>query len=207
LWITAVSLVLFLVAQVVYLGRLLSRPSDESLPAGSGALEYDLQFEGGVAAPTSARLTTGIVVIFLFALLFTGLFPAMDPANGESTLLGDTFREYPSGSPEAAGRNIYITEGCAECHTQSVRPVGTDVGLGPVSQPGDYVHENPALLGNVRFGPDLMHVASSEDFDPQAVAAHLRDPQATFSWSTMPAYDYLSSEDIDALVVYIDTLR
>jgi cytochrome c oxidase cbb3-type subunit I/II len=207
LWITAVSLVLFLVAQVVYLGRLLSRPSAESLPAGSGALEYDLQFEGGVAAPTSARLTTGIVVIFLFALLFTGLFPAMDPANSESTLLGDTFREYPSGSPEAAGRNVYITEGCAECHTQSVRPVGTDVGLGPVSQPGDYVHENPALLGNVRFGPDLMHVASSEDFDPQAVAAHLRDPQATFSWSTMPAYDYLSSEDIDALVVYIETLR
>lgn len=207
MWITAVSLLLFFVAQLVYLGRLLSRPSTESLPAGSGALEYDLQFEGSIAAPNWRRLTTGAIVVFLFAALFTGVFPAIDPANSESTILGDTFREYPSGSPEAAGRNVYISEGCAECHTQSVRPVGTDVGLGPVSQPGDYVHENPALLGSIRFGPDLMHVASSEDFDPQGVAAHLTDPQAVFPWSTMPAYGYLSSEDIDALVVYIETLR
>lgn len=207
MWITAVSLVLFLLAQLVYLATLLSRPSSESLPLGSGAIDYDLQFEGAVAAPNSRRLTTGAIVVFLFAALFTGVFPAIDPANSESTILGDTFRAYPSGSQEATGRSIYISEGCAECHTQSVRPVGTDVGLGPVSQPGDYVHDNPTLLGNVRFGPDLMHVASSENFDPQAVAAHLRDPQATFSWSTMPAYDYLSSEDIDALVVYIETLR
>ena len=207
MWITAVSLVLFLVAQIVHFGTLLTRPSAESLPAGSGAIEYDREFEGDIAAPNWTRLTTGTVLVFLFAALFTGLFPAIDPANTESTILGDTFRDYPSGSEEAAGRAVYISEGCAECHTQSVRPVGTDVGLGPVSQPGDYVHENPALLGSVRFGPDLMHVASTEGFDPAAVAAHLQDPQATRSWSTMPAYDYLSSEDIEALVRYIESLR
>lgn len=207
LWITAVSLVLFFAAQLVYLGRMATKPSPQSLPSGSGAIEYDLQFEGETPEPNWGRLTVGAVVVFLFAALFTGVFPAIDPANTEATLLGDTFRDYPSGSEEAVGRNIYISEGCAECHTQSVRPVGTDVGLGPVSQPGDYVHDNPALVGAVRFGPDLMHIASTEGFDPAAVAAHLRDPQTARPWSTMPAYDYLSSDDIEALVRYIESLR
>ncbi len=207
MWITAVSIVLFLVAQLVYLGRLFSEPSTETLPAGSGAIDYDLQFEGEIAAPDWRRLTTGTLGVFVFAALFTGVFPAIDPANSESSILGDTNRVYQTGSPEAAGRNLYISEGCAECHTQSVRPVGTDVGLGPVSQPGDYVHENPVLLGTVRFGPDLMHIASSDGFDPALTAEFLKDPQSVNSWSTMPAYDYLSSEDINSLVLYIETLR
>jgi cytochrome c oxidase cbb3-type subunit I/II len=207
LWITAVSLLLFAGAQIVYVARLLLPPSEAPIPPAEGALDYDLQFEGDAPYPTWRRLTVGAVAVFAFAALFTGAFPAMDPANSESTILGDDSRDYASGSAELTGRNLYISEGCAECHTQSVRPIGTDVGLGPVSQPGDYVHERPVLLGAVRGGPDLMHIASSEGFDASVIAAHLSNPRANTSWSTMPAYDYLSAEDIDALVRYIETLR
>ena len=112
------------------------------------------------------------------------------------------------GSVELAGRNLYISEGCIECHTQAVRPVGSDVGLGPVSIAGDYANESPALLGGARFGPDLMHFAtSSEFFDKVLVQASLQDPRALRPWSTMPSYSYLSSDDLSALVSYIETLR
>ena len=77
-----------------------------------------------------------------------------------------------------------------------------------MSLAGDYANENPALLGARRYGPDLMHVASrGEFFDKVLVAAHLEDPRSLVPWSTMPSYSYLSTDDIDALVSYIETLR
>jgi cbb3-type cytochrome oxidase cytochrome c subunit len=88
-----------------------------------------------------------------------------------------------------------------------VRPVAADVGLGPVSVIGDYANEDPVLRGSVRIGPDLFHVATREGFNPEALTAHLKDPQAARPWSVMPAYSYLSDAEIDALVSYIETLR
>lgn len=205
-WITAASVVIFFAAQFAHLGTLMKGPH-EPLSAASGAIDYDLEFEGAVPVPTWRRLVVGATLVWLFAALFTGVFPAIDPANSEATILGDNVRDLPAGSIEADGRNVYISEGCVECHTQSVRPVGTDVGLGPVSQAGDYLHESPVLLGNVRIGPDLMHIASQEGFDRNVVATYLKDPRAVRDWSTMPSYDYLSDADLEALVSYIETLR
>ncbi len=206
-WITAVSLLLFAAAQLVFV---VSRPPTgvpESVGMVDGAIDYDLEFEGDVLAPNWKRLAWGAAFVWIAAALFTGVFPAIDPANTESTILGDEVRTYPAGSAELAGRNIYISEGCIECHTQSVRPVGTDVGLGPVSIAGDYVHENPALVGHLRGGPDLMHTASSEAFNPGFLKVHLDNPRISKDWSTMPSYSYLSDADMDALVSYIETLR
>lgn len=206
-WITAVSLLLFAAAQIVFV---ISRPSKDTAVSDAeadGAIDYDLEFEGDTLAPNWKRLAWGAATIWIAAALFTGMFPAIDPANTESTILGDEVRTYPAGSSELAGRNIYISEGCAECHTQSVRPVGTDVGLGPVSMAGDYLHENPALLGHLRVGPDVMHVASSDEFNPGWLKVHLDNPRVSRDWSTMPSYAYLSDADMDALVSYIETLR
>jgi cytochrome c oxidase cbb3-type subunit 2 len=132
----------------------------------------------------------------------------MDKTDTAATITADRFRTYNAGSPELAGRDLYISEGCSECHTQSVRPVVTDVGLGPVSIAGDYAHENPALITGTRIGPDLMHAASrGESFDAALVAARLADPRATVDWSIMPSYSYLSDADINAIAAYIETLR
>ncbi len=207
LWITAVSLLLFAAAQIVFAFSRLGKGNATSVGTGDGAIDYDLEFEGDVIAPSWKRLAWGAASVWIAAALLTGAFPAIDPANTEPTILGDEARIYPAGSTELAGRNIYISEGCGECHTQSVRPVGTDVGLGPVSIAGDYVHENPALLGHLRVGPDVMHVASSEGFNSGWLKAHLNDPRISRDWSTMPSYSYLSDADMDALVSYIETLR
>jgi cytochrome c oxidase cbb3-type subunit 2 len=89
------------------------------------------------------------------------------------------------------------------CHTQSVRPIVTDMGLGAVSEPGDYAHEKPVLLGVARMGPDLMHLASRGG----TTADHLADPRADRPWSTMPSYDYLSADELDALATYVNGLK
>ncbi|MEZ5174775.1 MAG: cbb3-type cytochrome c oxidase subunit II [Acidimicrobiia bacterium] len=207
MWITAGSLILFTVAQVLYAVVWGRKASDEVLPPAFGALDYDLEFEGAVLAPSFKRLAWGAAAVWIVAALMTGMFPAVDPDNSDSTILGDQSRNYPAGSVELAGRNLYISEGCAECHTQSVRPVGTDVGLGPVSIAGDYVHESPTLLGVARIGPDLMHTASSDEFNAGFLRSHLADPRVSRPWSTMPSYSYLSDEDMNALISYIETLR
>jgi cbb3-type cytochrome c oxidase subunit II len=207
LWITAFSLLLFTAAQVAYLITRGPKRSAESLPPASPAAHYDLEFEGDARYPTWRRLAWGAAFVWISAFLFTGVLPAVDPANTESTILGDEVRQYPAGSIELDGRNLYISEGCVQCHTQNVRPVGTDVGLGPVTVAGDLVHENPTLVGSTRAGPDLMHVASSPEFNAATLANHLKDPRQAREWSTMPSYSYLSASDIEAIVSYIETLR
>ena len=207
MWITAVSLVLFAAGQVAYLISRGPKQAAEPLPVTDRPIDTDLEFEGTPPYPTWKKLAWGSAVVWVAALLFTGIFPAIDPANAESTILGDSSRVYESGSTEATGRNLYISEGCVACHTQSVRPVGTDVGLGPVSAAGDYLHESPVFIGTQRLGPDLMHVATSPEFNGGSLGDHLRDPRAARPWSTMPSYSYLSASDIDAIVSYVETLR
>jgi cbb3-type cytochrome c oxidase subunit II len=103
---------------------------------------------------------------------------------------------------------VYLEAGCQYCHTQEVRAIVTDVGLGPVSVAGDYVHEDPILLGTERVGPDLMHAASRENTgDPEWLRAHLRNPQAERPWSNMPSYSFLSDRDLDDLIDYLLTLK
>lgn len=207
LCITAVSLSVFTVAQLAFILPRRRKDEDTSGDEVGGALHYDLEFEGAAVAPSWKRLAWGAAFVWIAAALFTGVFPAIDPANAEPTILGDEVRVYPVGSTELAGRNIYIAEGCNECHTQAVRPVGTDVGLGPVSFAGDHLHESPVLVGHLRVGPDLMHVASSDEFNAGWLKMHLTNPRISRGWSTMPSYSYLSDADLAALVSYIETLR
>lgn len=207
LWIAALGIAMFALAQIVFLFSLWRKPGD-SIEAPTNAASYNLEFEGTPRYATWRRLMWGVAGVWLFAGLMTLVLPVVDNADREATLLADTYRTYDSGSAELTGRNLYISEGCIECHTQTVRPVGSDVGLGPVSVAGDYANETPPLLGGARFGPDLMHFATnSEFFDKVLVQASLRDPRALKPWSTMPSYSYLSSQDLVALVSYIETLR
>lgn len=207
LWLAAVSLGVYLAAQIVYLAGA-NAVSDEELDTPEAPPGYNLEFEGAVRYVTWKRLVWGAASVWLAAALFTAVLPAMDDTDTSATIAADRFRTYERGTPEAVGRNLYISEGCAECHTQSVRPIVTDVGLGPVSIAGDHAYEDPALITGTRIGPDLMHVASrGESFDASGAGAHLKNPRSTVEWSTMPSYSYLSDADIEALVRYIETLR
>jgi cytochrome c oxidase cbb3-type subunit I/II len=170
-----------------------------------GASRTDDVVEMPGAGSRAMSIVQGALLLFTIAGLSVFALPAIEVGSEPSELAAAT-REHPDASPQARGREIYAAEGCWQCHTQQVRAIVTDVGLGTVSQPGDYVYDPDDLLGARRIGPDLAHVAS-RGWDFESLMDHLADPRATRSWSVMPSYSHLDTADLEALAAYLASLE
>lgn len=168
----------------------------EADPIEASEPEPDLVLGSPPSLPKVRRYAIGF---FALAALMVFILPTLE--REETTLFGEQSRTFESGSLGATGRAIYIQEGCVYCHTQQVRAVITDVGLGPVSVPGDYANESPVLIGIERFGPDLTHFG--ERADAELLTATLQTPREDESWSIMPSYSYLSADELVALSAYL----
>lgn len=91
---------------------------------------------------------------------------------------------------ELEGRDLYIREGCVNCHTQMVRPFRSEVErYGEYSKSGEYVYDHPFLWGSKRTGPDLMRVGAK--YSDNWHFNHMWDPRSTSAGSIMPAYKWL----------------
>ena len=93
------------------------------------------------------------------------------------------------------GRNVYVDQGCAYCHTQQVRPkgYGADVRRNWGNRrtvARDYMYEYPILLGTMRTGPDLANIGARQPARDWHYL-HLYNPQITSAGSVMPRYPYL----------------
>jgi len=206
LTLRGIGAAVYAAAQVLFVFAMVR--SAESVPAipTLDAAPVDLEIAGDPRSLSWTGLRFGAVAMFILAFLLTVFFPALDPSVQDGTILADRYRAYPEGSSIAIGRSVYVNEGCYYCHTQVVRPIVTDVGLGAVSQAGDYVHEAPSLLGVERLGSDLMHVGSRYT-NADVIKSRLVDPRASRAWSIMPSYGYLSDAELDALAEYLMSLR
>jgi cbb3-type cytochrome oxidase subunit 1 len=200
-WIAAVGLALFLAGQIVFLFCVV-----RGTPAPDPELGPADPVDDPAPPVATSRLLAGVTGLFLTAALFVLVFPALEPGHSEGTIRGDVIRDF-AGTTAGLGQTVYMEQGCWYCHTQQVRPVVADVGLGPVSLAGDYVNDDPALLGVQRIGPDLMHAGSRAPTDSVPwLITHLRDPRAQRSWSLMPSYDFLSDADLEYLAAYLAAL-
>jgi cytochrome c oxidase cbb3-type subunit I/II len=91
---------------------------------------------------------------------------------------------------ELEGRDLYIREGCNNCHSQLVRPFRSEVKrYGEYSKSGEYVYDHPFLWGSKRTGPDLMRVGGK--YPHSWHFSHMWNPQATTTGSIMPAYKWM----------------
>jgi len=89
------------------------------------------------------------------------------------------------------GRDIYIREGCNNCHTQTVRPLLADVErYGDYSKSGEFVYDQPFLWGSRRTGPDLARIGGK--YPDAWHYKHTADPQAMVPKSNMPRYAFLN---------------
>ncbi len=97
---------------------------------------------------------------------------------------------------ELAGRDVYQREGCMGCHTQTVRPLRSEVlRYGDYSKAGEFYFDRPFLWGSKRTGPDLAREGGKR---PDAWhARHYADPQAVTPRSNMPAYAFLAAARLD----------
>jgi len=96
----------------------------------------------------------------------------------------------PFSAQAQRGRDVYVAEGCAYCHTQNVRPLAQDHVYGRPSTAGDYAYSTPELLGDHRNGPDLTNIGARQPSDVWQ-EIHLYEPRALVSESIMPAYTWL----------------
>lgn len=97
---------------------------------------------------------------------------------------------------ELEGRDIYIREGCNNCHSQMVRPFRSEVvRYGEYSKAGEFVYDHPFLWGSKRTGPDLHRVGGK--YPHIWHYKHMYDPQEIAPGSIMPPYPWLNEDDLD----------
>lgn len=97
---------------------------------------------------------------------------------------------------ELAGRDLYIREGCYNCHSQQVRPILSEtLRYGPSSRAYEYQYDHPFQFGSKRTGPDLMRVGGK--YPDLWHYRHMQDPRSTSAGSLMPPYPWLLKDKLD----------
>ncbi len=95
-----------------------------------------------------------------------------------------------------AGRDVYVREGCYNCHSQQVRPFRSETErYGPYSTADEFVYDRPFQFGSKRTGPDLARVGGRYSDDWQRL--HLINPRALVPESNMPGYPWLAERQVD----------
>ncbi len=106
----------------------------------------------------------------------------------------------PYTALQLAGRDIYIREGCYNCHSQMVRPFRAEtLRYGPYSKAGEFVYDHPFQWGSKRTGPDLHRVGGR--YSDEWHRVHLTNPRDVVPESNMPAYPWLAKASVDPAVM------
>jgi len=102
----------------------------------------------------------------------------------------------PLTALQLEGRDIYIREGCNNCHSQMIRPFRWETErYGHYSVAGEFVYNHPFLWGSKRTGPDLARVGGR--YSDEWHRAHLMDPRSVVPESNMPAFPWLFENRLD----------
>ncbi len=101
----------------------------------------------------------------------------------------------PYTALQLAGRDVYLREGCYNCHSQMVRPFRAEaLRYGPLSTAGEFVYDHPFQWGSKRTGPDLHRVGGK--YSDEWHRIHLNNPRDLVPESNMPAYPWLLTDTI-----------
>jgi cytochrome c oxidase cbb3-type subunit 2 len=97
---------------------------------------------------------------------------------------------------QLAGRDIYVREGCYNCHSQMIRPFRAEtLRYGHYSTAGEFVYDHPFQWGSKRTGPDLHRVGGK--YSDEWHRIHLMNPRDLVPESNMPAYPWLATHTLD----------
>ncbi len=114
----------------------------------------------------------------------------------------------PYTALQLAGRDVYVREGCYNCHSQMIRPLLAEtLRYGRPSQAGEFVYDHPFQWGSKRTGPDLARVGTK--YSDEWHRVHLNNPRDLVPESNMPAYPWLERTAVDgaALPQHLKALR
>lgn len=141
-----------------------------------------------------------MIVLIVVAISFGGLVEIV-PLFFQKSTTQPVAGLKPYDAMQLTGRDIYIREGCSNCHSQMIRPFRAETErYGHYSVAGEFVYDHPFLWGSKRTGPDLHRVG--ERYSDEWHRAHLINPRDVVPESNMPPYAFLErparSDDIEA---------
>lgn len=136
-----------------------------------------------------------LVVLILLVVSVGGIITIM-PLYWQNDLLKPVAGLKPYPPLELSGRDIYIREGCNNCHSQMIRPFRAETErYGHYSVAGEFVYDRPFLWGSKRTGPDLHRVGGRYSDDWHRV--HMNNPRDVVPESIMPGYPWLAETALD----------
>ena len=141
------------------------------------------------------KSTPLLIVLVLVAISF-GTLVELVPLVFSKQLTEPVEGLEPYSALRLEGRDIYIREGCNNCHSQMVRPLRAETErYGHYSVAGEFVYDHPFLWGSKRTGPDLARVGKrySDDWH----RAHLYNPRDVVPESNMPGYPWLFERELN----------
>lgn len=140
-----------------------------------------------------------MAILILVVISFGGLaeiIPMMQLSDQTEAMEGVE----PYSPLRLAGRDIYVREGCYNCHSQMIRPFRSETErYGPYSVSGEFVYDHPFQWGSKRTGPDLARVGGR--YSDEWHRVHLINPRDVVPESNMPQYPWLLEAQIDGALV------
>jgi cytochrome c oxidase cbb3-type subunit 2 len=146
-----------------------------------------------------ARVETSnllMIVLILISVAFGGLVEIV-PLFFQKSTTEPVTGVVPYTALQLAGRDIYVREGCYNCHSQMIRPFRAEtLRYGHYSVAGESVYDHPFQWGSKRTGPDLARVGGK--YSDEWHTTHLNNPRDLVPESNMPAYPWLLKNTVDA---------
>ena len=182
------------VIEAAPLTRTYVAPPATAIPAGPTVGVYG-RFVGVAWHRKWERAPVLFTVLTLLAVVVASLFEILPTFLIKSNV--PTIASVKPYTPlELAGRDVYIAEGCFNCHSQMIRPFRYETErFGEYSKPGESVYDHPFLWGSRRIGPDLAREGGK--YPDLWHVRHFENPRAVTAKSIMPAYSHFLRDKID----------
>lgn len=137
----------------------------------------------------------GLMIILIIVAISFGSLVEIVPLMFQKETTEPIAGLKPLNAVQLEGRDIYIREGCNNCHSQMIRPLRSETErYGHYSVAGEFVYDHPFLWGSKRTGPDLARVGGRYSDDWHRL--HLYNPRDVVPESNMPAYTWLFDAEI-----------
>ncbi|HXZ96258.1 MAG TPA: cytochrome-c oxidase, cbb3-type subunit II [Burkholderiales bacterium] len=138
----------------------------------------------------------GVLILLIIAVVSVGGLVEIVPLFFQKSTTEPVTGLKPYTALQLSGRDIYIREGCNNCHSQMIRPFRAETErYGHYSVAGEFVYDHPFLWGSKRTGPDLQRVGGR--YSDEWHRLHLNNPRDVVPESNMPAYTWLAKTSLD----------
>ncbi len=151
---------------------------------------------------------TGLLILLVILVVSVGGLIEIVPLFFQRSTTEPVAGLKPYPPLQLAGRDIYVREGCYNCHSQMIRPFRAETErYGHYSVAGEFVYDRPFQWGSKRTGPDLARVGGR--YGDEWHRVHLDNPRDLVPESNMPAYPWLAKSAVDdtSIVAKLNALR